>query len=550
MRDVPGRNTGRLELDLPSEHADAETATIENQSTQANTIFQWHSNRQPDNNMKDIDIETQEQLAQDLLLDLRSQCGDETQQKPAGKATLLVFNNREFRLFLFSFMLARIGGWLTYIASITMIEEKLLREGEPSQSAVSVLIACRFLPIVLLSPFGGVLADGYDRRQSMIRLDLLGAACPLLFLVAIDSRSPIALVYLITLLQQSITGLYEPCKSALTPMLVSHEDELKTATTLLGLCWSVFAALGSSLGGLIVSRVGLRACFFTDCFTFLASAFLIWLMGGEWAPPKSTGSDCNSSLCSTIGEMTADGIGYLWQNSWGVLVLLKASVAILCGAADILNVSLSETPGSSATKDAANLGCIFAFVGFGSFLGSLVVNYSTDMKQLRRIQMSCIVGLGFTALGCFGIGVFPALWTVCLFTAVRSVGTSVTWISSSLLIQKLSAPGLLGRVSAVDGAFALLSESSSALFCGFLQDSGMTPSGVAVLVSMLGTFLTAIWSIHHARGGGASSVLEDDEKSEHTISENTPLLLSDSESDFDDMESPAFGGQPLELRAE
>jgi Na+/melibiose symporter-like transporter len=91
---------------------------------------------------------------------------------------LLVFRNKNVRLFLLSFMLARVGGWLTYIATLTMIEDQMRNEGTQSQSVISVLVACRFLPIVLLSPFGGVLADSRDRRRSMMRLAALVPCAP------------------------------------------------------------------------------------------------------------------------------------------------------------------------------------------------------------------------------------------------------------------------------------------------------------------------------------------------------------------------------------
>jgi MFS family permease len=172
----------------------------------------------------------------------------------------LIAANTPFSLFLLSFILARLGGWLTYVASITLIEDIMHAQGQSSQSAVSTLVAIRFLPIVILSPLGGALADSYDRLKSMICLDVVGAVCPFLSIVALKMRS-IALVYVVTLLQQSISGLYEPCRSSFTPLLVSSEDELKKATTLTGLSWSVFAAVGSSLGGVIVSSMGLRTCF-------------------------------------------------------------------------------------------------------------------------------------------------------------------------------------------------------------------------------------------------------------------------------------------------
>lgn len=338
----------------------------------------------------------------------------------------LIIGNRAFRLFLSSFMLARLGGWLTYIASITLIEDILSLEGQSSRSAVSTLVAVRFMLIVLLSPFGGALADGRDKRQSMIWLDVIGAACPLLFLVAMRARS-IVLVYAITVLQQSVTGLYEPCKSSLTPLLVCGEEELKTAVTLIGLCWSVLGALGSSLGGLIVSSLGLQACFVVDCATYLLSAILLWAMGGDTASAVPTTKHTSKSLGDLVRAMTEEGVEYIRGSSWGALVLLKASGGIVCGAADILNVAFS---GDSALR----LGGLFACIGIGSLIGSSIVNASADLKQPPSVQKAAIMGLGIAVLGCMGTGLFHPFISICFFSVLRSVGSSLYWINSSLLI--------------------------------------------------------------------------------------------------------------------
>lgn len=266
-----------------------------------------------------------------------------------------------------------------------------------------------------------------------------------------------------------------------------------------------------------------------DSATYLASAFMLWLMDGKWSPPKAH-PESSSSLCATVGGMTVDGINYLLLTQWGPLVFLKASIAIFSGVADVLNVSVSEIYGSSARQNAANLGAIFACIGVGSLVGSLIVNKMTDMNHPSSIQKASIIGLAFAALGCFFMSVFPRMWSVCLFTVVRSVGTTVGWINSSLLLQKFSSPDMLGRVSAIDFALGLLGESLSALICGFLQDAG---ADVAFLLFLTGVALCAFWSWYHIRCG-RDGVFSDGDLGEGGISlSEIPALLSDSESSSD-----------------
>jgi cyanate permease len=99
------------------------------------------------------------------------------------------------------------------------------------------------------------------------------------------------------------------------------------------------------------------------------------------------------------------------------------------------------------------------------------------------------------------MGVFPLMWSVCLFTVIRSAGTTVGWINSSLLLQKFSSPDMLGRVSSMDVALGFLCESLSALICGFLQDVGASEIDVVYLVFLSGVVLIAFWSWHHIRCG-------------------------------------------------
>jgi MFS family permease len=175
----------------------------------------------------------------------------------------LVANNREYRIFITSYLIANLGEWLTYIASIDFIEtDEVSKTGTTSPTAISLLIIVRLLPNVFLACCGGTLADAHDRRNIMVVLNFAGAACALLFVAAYQFDS-VFLIYFATFLQQCIAGLYQPSSSSIIPMLVTGDDELKKATTLEGLCWSGMAAFGASASGIVVDAFGSRICFCT-----------------------------------------------------------------------------------------------------------------------------------------------------------------------------------------------------------------------------------------------------------------------------------------------
>lgn len=86
---------------------------------------------------------------------------------------------------------------------------------------------------------------------------------------------------------EALAGLYGPSNSAMLPKLVGSkngpgddddedcDEELKKATTLYGMTWSITVAVGSSLGGALVVAFGINGCFLIDSITYLTSATLL-----------------------------------------------------------------------------------------------------------------------------------------------------------------------------------------------------------------------------------------------------------------------------------
>jgi len=118
--------------------------------------------------------------------------------------------------FLETHFLSYLSRWLTYVASIELLEQLLGSERSTSRRYVSFIIVCRLVPNFVLIPFGGILADSRDRRRSMIMLDLFGAIAPLFYLLASYYRS-IEMIYMVTLSQAIIAAFYEPCRSSILP---------------------------------------------------------------------------------------------------------------------------------------------------------------------------------------------------------------------------------------------------------------------------------------------------------------------------------------------
>ena len=185
------------------------------------------------------------------------------------------------------------GQWFSYVSTLRIVNEASAAAasaaaggrgasssslsphgggGGGSASAIGVVVAIHYLPSFFLSPIAGVAADRLPRENVLAAASLAGAAAAAL-LGVVQARLGVPFFLLLLSVQYSAAAFYDPARRALTPSLVGFdENALVLATTLDTVCWSTMTSVGASLGGVALSRLGARWCFFLDSLTYLAAA--------------------------------------------------------------------------------------------------------------------------------------------------------------------------------------------------------------------------------------------------------------------------------------
>lgn len=430
----------------------------------------------------------------------------------------LVLRNRRYRLYLLSHICQHIGDWYIRIASLLLLD----RLAPNSATAISILVLVKVGPHVAFPSLGGALADSVDRRKVMITLDTLGALATLGFLIAMASNS-LVFFYVVSAVRATVSALYEPVTKALVPMIAEDHEDLKRAMTLNGLVWAFLSAIGGVLAGATSQYVGLEACFAFDSLTYLMSAAVLCLLRGDYKVPNDgptlAGIDDPSALIKewtvtsillsivrpvvTFVRMTNAVVKYLWSSGFGLVVFLKSSGSIIWGPADVLNVKYAHVPGDEgATSE--RLGIVFSCLGLGCLVGPICANFFTDPDRPATLQMVCIGAIAFIMCSWIGLSQALTFTAVCIFTFVRGLGSSVIWVNSSLLLQRLSVPEMLGRVLAFEFAFMMFFDGLMAFITGILLDAGISKHEIASAVAAVAGAFFGLWSVYHMFGNGAA----------------------------------------------
>jgi MFS family permease len=180
-------------------------------------------------------------------------------------ASLQPFRHRSFTLLWLAGFISYVGSWMQTVAVGALVIS------DTGSATWAVLVAAgAFLPIGLLSPIGGALADRVARRPVLVAGNLAeaGTAVGLAVLVAAGHDNPGALVALVTL-QGAMSALIGPFQSAILPDLVPQREFL-AATSLNSAQFNLGRIVGPALAGVTVAAFGYPVAFVANAVSFLA----------------------------------------------------------------------------------------------------------------------------------------------------------------------------------------------------------------------------------------------------------------------------------------
>jgi MFS family permease len=353
------------------------------------------------------------------------------------------------------------GDWFSVIALSALVSD-YAKDTPFAGSAISFLLLARFLPPLIVGPFAGVIVDRVNRKRVMIFSDIMRSLLVLLLLLA-DQPDKLWLIYLLIVLQSSLSALFETSASAIIPSVVNPKD-LVTANIMGSVTWSVMLAVGAALGGVIASGFGTTAALVIDAFSFLVSALFITLI----RPRRISGPvEHHHHAKSELGFV--DGLRYVAQHPGMIGVLLiKAGGSI--GSLDaLMTIFATRLLFNTAQEGTQALGILYSAFGIGALLGPIFINRAND-GSISRMRRLIIVAYALISTGWFFFSGAPTLALMTVAILIKSMGSSVYWTYSSVIIQKTTPDKFLGRLFSLDMMGFRLSTVLSIVITGWVID--------------------------------------------------------------------------------
>ncbi len=373
----------------------------------------------------------------------------------------LLRDNPGYARLWYASVISLLGDWFD---TITLLALVAVYSPGYEGLAVSGLVLSRYIPPLAFSPIAGVLIDRFNRKRLMVWSNWLRAGVVLLLVFTTTGPQWLWLIYVLTVLQFSLSAVFEPAQAAITPALVRDTD-LVRANTLGNITWSAMLAFGAAIGGFVSSAVGANIALLIDSLTFMVAAVLI----GSIKHYKVEAAPTHSHEHEKNDTSFREGLRYLRRNRTTAATLLVKFGSSL-GSVDTLMTIFATQIFILGTNGQLSLGIMYSAFGVGAILGPVLLNRFNNgsVGSMRRL---IIVGFIWTALGWAVLGSAWSLVVVCIALVLRGMGGSANWTYSTVMIQKLVPDAYLGRVFSMDMAMFYLASVISTLAHGSLVDA-------------------------------------------------------------------------------
>lgn len=311
-----------------------------------------------------------------------------------------------------------------------------LTRGIGSEYWLGMVSVYQSLPIVLFSAHGGTVADRYPKRPLLIITQGLSMVFAVTFGILISfNLAPLWTVLCFAAAWGTMTAYDIPIRQAFAVEMVGRKD-LLSGIALNSAVFNVGRFTGPMVAGVVISVVGIAACFVLNGLSFLGVIFALSLMAlpkrTVMEPPSHSRRDLFGGFTTILATPRIFG-----------MMLVLAAVLITGGAYLALLPALAEYHlGVQEKGYAALMSCN----GLGGLVGALTVASVKDVAARRTT-----IKLGIVLIGC-GLLLLSScntLWTACPTLVVTGAGLVLFLASTNSTIQLSIADSIRGRVMGI-----------------------------------------------------------------------------------------------------
>jgi MFS family permease len=377
-----------------------------------------------------------------------------------GESTFSSLRIRNYRLYFIGQVISNSGTWMQSVAQAWLVLQ-LTHSG----TALGLVVALQSLPVLLLGPFGGVVADRFPKRRVLIITQSVFGMLALTQGVLVATGAVRLWMVAVIAFAFGVTNAVDnPTRQSFVVEMVG-ERELKNAVTLFSTLVNLSRIIGPTIAGILITVIGLAPCFILNGLSYGAVVIMLRIMRGSELRPALR-------LANARGQVIA-GLRYVWATP--VLRDVLIMMALIGTLTYEFQVSLPLLAQGTFHGNAASYAVLSAFFGAGAVIGGLLTA-SRKATSFRAVVMAALL-FGATALAS---SLMPTLGMAAAGLVATGFCSIVYSASGNTTLQLTSTPEMRGRVMSLWGIAFLGSTTIGGPIIGFIGQNASPRWALAV----------------------------------------------------------------------
>jgi MFS family permease len=369
-----------------------------------------------------------------------------------GRQTFAALAVPNYRRYYGGQAISLIGTWMQMTAQAWLVLTLT-----HSSTALGLIVALQTLPVLLLAPYGGVIADRVDKRRLMIALQsLMGIQALVLGVLTVTGSVRVWEIGVLAVVLGVNNAFENPSRQSFMLELVGPEH-LRNAVTLNSVLVNVARTIGPAIAGILIATVGTGECFLINAASFVAVVGSLTTMHLPSLNPSTPTPRARGQL--------REGLKYV-RNKRELFVPLLMMGIVGCLTYEF-QVTLPVMASRGLHAGPTGFGFMTAAMGIGAVLGGLFVaaRGNTGLRPLVAAAWVFGIAVSLAALA-------PSLG-IELVTLALVGGASISFMATgNTTLQLNAAPSMRGRVMSL----------------WFVAFQGSTPIGAPIVGGVMAAF--------------------------------------------------------------
>jgi MFS family permease len=340
------------------------------------------------------------------------------------------FRHRNFRILYSASLLTNIGTWGQRVAQDWLVLELTNNNG----TYLGIVTALQFLPVMLLSMHGGVLADKVNKRKALVMTNLGGGLTALILgLLVITEQVALGQIYVLAFLLGIFAAIDAPIRQSFNIEIVGRDD-LTNAMSMNSANFHFGRLVGPALSGFLIAAFGTGPSFIINGVSFFVVVTALFAVrDDELHLQKKEPTD------GTLREAFA----YIKKRPDLQLILISVFFASNFGLNNQIFNALMAT--KEFGKGAAAYGVLGTAVGFGALTGALL---SARYDRTRKINFVPLAAANF-GVWVLALSFAPSYEIYALLLPLNGISALTMMIAANSYVQANSDISIRGRIMGI-----------------------------------------------------------------------------------------------------